>query len=382
MNTFDRSIFNRQAYDKATLPTLQAEPLPGWCYASPEFYAREVERVFNRSWICLGRADALPNVGDYRTVNLNGTRLIVIRDQTATIRVLNNVCRHRGMVLLEGTGNIPAIRCPFHAWAYALDGSLRGAPTMDQSVNFDRRDYGLISFEVKLWQGFIFARLEPGGPEFDAMTGNLDELLAPYDMAGQKLAKARSFTVECNWKLFIEVFMEDYHVQVVHKNSIAGTYAAHPPQLATGVNGGYATIWDKHDGTSALLTAEQNLALPAIENLPESVLGTRYVWIYPSFAFAATIDCMWGFEIYPEGPSRTHVVMDMCFPEETIARPDFAEKFARYEKRWKVSMDEDIVVLERQQQGMNTGRYVPGRLSHLEPSLNLFANWLVDRVAD
>ncbi len=382
MNTLDGSMFDRHAYAKATLPPLHAEPLPGWCYASPAFHAREIERVFNRSWICLGRADALPSRGDYRTVELCGARLIVIRDQAGTIRVLNNVCRHRGMVLLEGCGNVPMIRCPFHAWAYALYGSLRGAPTMDQSENFDRRDYGLISFDVKLWQGFVFARLEPGGPEFDAMTGNLDALLAPYDLANQKLAKARSFTVECNWKLFIEVFMEDYHVAVVHKNSIAATYASHPPLLATGVNGGYATIWDEHEGTSALLTEEQNLSLPAIASLPESMLGTRYVWLYPSFAFAATIDCMWGFEIYPEGPGRTHVVMNMCFPEETVARPDFAEKFARYEKRWKVSMDEDIVVLERQQQGMNTGRYVPGRLSHLEPSLNLFANWLVERVVD
>lgn len=382
MNSFDRSMFNRQAYAKATLPPLQAEPLPGWCYADADFHRREIDRVFNRSWVCLGRENALPNMGDYRAVELNGSRLIVIRDQTGTIRVLNNVCRHRGMVLLEGTGNVPAIRCPFHAWAYGLDGSLRGAPTMDQSANFDRRDYGLISYEVTIWQGFIFARLEPGGPDFDSMVGNLDALLAPYDLPGQKLAKAKSFTVECNWKLFIEVFMEDYHVAVVHKNSIAGTYASHPPELATGVNGAYATIWDKHKGTSALLTAEQHLSFPAIETLPENMLGTRYVWIYPSFAFATTIDCMWGFEIYPEGPSRTHVVMNMCFPEATLARPDFAEKFERYEKRWAVSMDEDILVLERQQKGMNTGRYVPGRLSHLEPSLNLFANWLVDRVAD
>jgi choline monooxygenase len=382
MNTFDRSMFDRQSYAKATLPPLQAEPLPGWCYADPDFHRREIDRVFNRSWVCLGRENALPNMGDYRTVELNGSRLIVIRDQTGAIRVLNNVCRHRGMVLLEGAGNVPAIRCPFHAWAYGLDGSLRGAPTMDQSANFDRRDYGLISFEVKVWQGFIFVRLEPDGPDFDSMVGNLDELLAPYNLPAQKLAKAKSFTVECNWKLFIEVFMEDYHVAVVHRNSIAGTYASHPPELATGVNGAYATIWDKHKGTSALLTAEQHLSLPAIETLPENMLGTRYVWIYPSFAFATTIDCMWGFEIYPEGPSRTHVVMNMCFPEETIARPDFAERFERYERRWAVSMDEDIVVLERQQKGMNTGRYVPGRLSHLEPSLNLFANWLVDRVAD
>ena len=119
----DSSIFNRRHYTKATLPPLQAEPLPGWCYASPAFHQREIDRVLSRSWICLGRENALPNTGDYRTIELYGARLIVIRDQTGTIRVLNNVCRHRGMVLLEGSGNVPAISCPFHAWAYGLDGS-------------------------------------------------------------------------------------------------------------------------------------------------------------------------------------------------------------------------------------------------------------------
>jgi len=378
----DSSIFNRRHYTKATLPPLQAEPLPGWCYASPAFHQREIDRVLSRSWICLGRENALPNTGDYRTIELYGARLIVIRDQTGTIRVLNNVCRHRGMVLLEGSGNVPAISCPFHAWAYGLDGSLRGAPTMEKSENFDRRDFGLLAYDVAIWQGFIFVRLETGGPDFDSAIGELDRLLAPSNLPAMKTAQAKSFTVECNWKLFIEVFMEDYHVNVVHKNTIAGTYASHPPELASGINGAFATIWDKHNGTSALLTAEQHLSLPMIDGLPESALGTRYAWIYPSFAFAVTIDCMWAFEIYPEGPSRTHVVMNMCFPEKTMARPDFAEKFARYEKRWELSMNEDLVVLEGQQRGMNTGRYVPGRLSHLEPCLNVFANWLVNRIVD
>ena len=378
----DNSIFERERYAKTLLPPLQAEPLPGWCYASPDFYRREIERVFHRSWICLGRESDLPNPGDYRAVELCGARLIVIRDSAGTIRVLDNVCRHRGMVLLEGSGNVPAIRCPFHAWAYGLDGSLRGAGGMERSENFDRRDYGLVSHDVTLWQGFIFARLDPGGPEFAATVGELDRYLTPYSLPAMKTARARHFTVACNWKLFIEIFMEDYHVNVVHKASIAGTYASHPPEMATGVNGEFATIWDKHKGTSALLTAEQHLALPMIAGLPDIALGTRYAWVYPAFAFAATIDCMWAFEIYPDGPARTHVVMNMCFPEETIARADFAEKFARYEKRWEISMNEDIVVLEGQQRGMNTGRYRPGRLSHLEPALNSFANWLVTRIVD
>lgn len=382
MGMLEASIFDRRNYAKATLPPLQAEPLPGWCYASPEFYKREIDRIFFRSWICLGREDALPDPGDYRTVELCGARLIVVRDQAGTIRVLNNVCRHRGMVLLEGSGNVPAIRCPFHGWAYALDGSLRGAPSMEQTANFDRRDYGLLAYEVALWQGFVFARLEPGGPGFEAVVGDLDRLVAAYDLPAMQTVRAKPFTVECNWKLFIEVFMEDYHLNVVHKSSIAGTYASHPPEVPTRVNGEFATIWDKHQGTSALLTAEQHLALPMIEGLPDAAQGTRYGWIYPSFAFAATVDCMWGFEVYPDGPARTHVVMNICFPATTVARPDFAEKFARYDKRWDALMAEDRVVLEGQQRGMSSGRYRPGRFSYLEPCLGMFANWLVARIAD
>lgn len=378
----DAAIFDRKSYAKVTRPPLQAEPLPGWCYTDPTFHRREIERVFSRSWVCVGRENALPDSGDYRTVELGGTKVILIRGQDGRLRALNNVCRHRGMVLLKGSGQVNGILCPFHSWGYGLDGSLRGAPNMDRTEGFDKREYGLAEFEIAIWQGFIFVRLEPGGPAFEDTVGELGTLLDCYDLPNMRIGGSREFTVNCNWKLFIEVFMEDYHLNAVHKNSIAGTYASHAPEVADGVNGDFVTIWDTHEGTSALLTDERHKALPPIAGLKPNELGTRYVLLYPSFAFACTIDCMWFFEIYPDGPSKTNVVMTMLVPPSTLARPDFEAKFEAYRTRWKVSMDEDIVVLERQQDGMETGRYRPGRFSHLEPCVSKLASWLVEHTID
>ncbi|MEA2780643.1 MAG: hypothetical protein QOK29_2187 [Rhodospirillaceae bacterium] len=381
MNHLGASIFDPQNYTKVMLPPMQAESLPGWCYTSEAFHRREIERIFSRSWICVGREDNLPRSGDYRTVNLCGTRLVVLRDNEGKIRVLDNVCRHRGTLLLEGNGNVPAIRCPFHNWSYGLDGSLRGAPDMDQTAGFDRKDYGLPAYEATHWNGFIFTRLQKGGPSLEEQLGDMDRLVAPYDLSEMRCAKQKTFTVKCNWKLFLEVFMEDYHLKAVHKSSIAGTYTA--PEVQERVNGDFATIFDPHKGTSALLTGEQQLALPPIES-PTGTLpaGTRYMLFYPSFAFACTVDCMWFFEIHPDGPLRTQVTMSMCFPQTTLALDDFASKFSAYENRWAISMDEDIVVLEKQQQGMESGRFVPGRFSHLEPVVSMFANWTVRRIMD
>jgi phenylpropionate dioxygenase-like ring-hydroxylating dioxygenase large terminal subunit len=279
-------------------------------------------------------------------------------------------------LLLTGSGNTHVILCPFHNWGYGLDGVLRGAPAMEQTEGFRKSDYGLQSYEVSLWNGFIFARLVPGGPSLEEAMGDMDGLVASYKMGDMTCARQKVFTVACNWKLFIEVFMEDYHLKAVHKSSIAGTYTA--PEPMERLNGDFATIFNPHQGTSALLTGEQHLALPPIEGLVgKAAAGTRYLFLYPSFAYACTVDCMWFFEIYPEGPSRTRVAMNMCFPRSTVARKDFAEKFAAYEQRWDVSMKEDLVVLELQQQGLETDQYSPGRLSHLEPVVGMFANWLI-----
>ena len=366
-------IFDPVTYRAVRRPPLQAEPLPAWCYTSSEFLRREADEVFAKSWVCIGRGDLIPDPGDYRAFELCGWQLVMLRDRAGKIRVLSNVCRHRGAVLLEGTGHRSMISCPFHAWGYALDGSLRAAPDMEETQGFDKANYRLTSYEVAESCGFVFVRLMTGGPSLADSLGDLETVLRPWQPERLKTARERHFVAPCNWKLFLEVFMEDYHLKAVHKSSIAGTYTK--PEHQTHFRGDFATIWNPHPGTSALLPSEQNRALPAIEGNDQA--GTRYAWFYPSFAFAATLDCLWYFEVYPDGPARTRVTMGMCFPPESIAKPDFESTLDSYAARWKIAMDEDLVVLDRQQRGLESGQYIPGRLSHLEPVVGLFANWLV-----
>jgi phenylpropionate dioxygenase-like ring-hydroxylating dioxygenase large terminal subunit len=381
MSPEGRSMFDPQLYANALRPPLQADSLPAWCYTSEEFHRREIDQIFCRGWICIGREDALPETGDYRAFEFCGKKLIVIRGQDGRINVLDNICRHRGTLLLAGSGRVKVILCPFHHWGYGLDGVLRGAPTMEQTEGFDKADFGLKAYEVASWNGFIFMRLTPGGASLAETMGDMDRLVAPYNLGDMRLARQRSFTVECNWKLFLDVFMEDYHVKPVHKSSIAGTYTA--PEPLERVNGDFATVFNPHQGTSALLTGEQYLAFPPILGLTgKAAAGTRYLFFYPTFAYACTIDCMWFFEIYPEGPSRTRVTMNMCFPNSTVERADFEEKFKAYQTRWAVSMDEDVAVLERQQLGFQSDQFTPGRYSHLEPVVSLFANWVVRHTVD
>lgn len=367
------AMFDPATYRAVRRPPLQAEPLPAWCYASPEFLRREAEEVFARSWICIGRGDQVPEPGDYKAIEHCGRQLLLVRDRGGQLRVLSNVCRHRGAVLLEGRGRRAVISCPFHAWGYGLDGSLRAAPDMEQSEGFDKAAYGLPSYEVGEACGFVFTRLLPGGPGLAESLGDLPAVLRPWQPERLVTARERSFVAPCNWKLFLEVFMEDYHLKAVHKSSIYGTYTK--PEHQTHFKGDFATIWNPHPGTSALLPSQQDRALPPIQGNDQA--GTRYAWYFPSFAFAATLDCLWYFEVYPDGPTRTRVTIGMCFPPESVAQPGFEATLDLYDARWKVAMDEDLAVLARQQQGMESGQYTPGRLSHLEPCVGLFADWLV-----
>jgi choline monooxygenase len=146
----DAEIFKPQHYEAVRRPLLEAETLPVWCYTSPAFYRREVERIWRKVWNFLGSADQIPNPGDYFTVTFAGTPLIILRDQDGAVRAYVNSCRHRGCELLEGVGNSKLIVCPYHSWSYELDGHLRGAPDMDKTKGFEKSDNSLIPIRTEV----------------------------------------------------------------------------------------------------------------------------------------------------------------------------------------------------------------------------------------
>lgn len=150
---------------RCCLPRHQAWSLPPQFYTDETLAKHEYERIFRRQWLCLGRLDQLPNEGDYTCLDFAGQALILIRDKGGDIRAFANTCRHRGARLLNGSGRVAGIRCPFHSWAYKLDGSLAGAPDMDKASGFCKSDFGLISYHVTTYLGFVFVCLAEDAPD-------------------------------------------------------------------------------------------------------------------------------------------------------------------------------------------------------------------------
>ena len=354
--------------------------LPPQTYRDDQVVEEEIAKIIRRQWIGLGRADLVVNPGDYICLDHAGQSIILLRDKSGEIRGFANSCRHRGARLLNGAGHASGIICPFHSWAYKLSGELAGAPRMDEkqddlSSGFCKSDYGLIRYHVREHGGFVFICFDDNAPDFDdAMTG-FDALHAPWPIKTLQSTRRREFDVACNWKAFIEVFNEYYHLPFVHPDSIDDLYLDPDPGDVT--DGQFASQFGSTEGTGALLQDQQEKPLPVMPGLKgRAVAGVRYTWVFPNMTFAAGVDALWLYEAYPISADRCHVVQTACFPPETVAQPDFEEKVAAYYERLDAALDEDIPALVNQQRGLSNPDARQGPFQPLlEPNVANFAQW-------
>ncbi|MGH7125195.1 MAG: aromatic ring-hydroxylating oxygenase subunit alpha [Stellaceae bacterium] len=372
------NIFDPVHYAKARLPVLEAETLPPWCYTSQRFYDREVERAFKTSWNFIGREDELPKAGDYAAYDLVGEPVLIVRDRAGVLRAFANSCRHRGTRLLDGDGNCRGIVCPYHGWTYGLNGELLGAAGMEETRGFDKKAYGLHPIRLETWEGFVFVNLSADTVGLREYLGDLPQALESYRLADMVCVRRRDYDLACNWKIYLENAMEDYHTPYVHRQSIGAQHTM--PEPSRGAWGGVHMGADK---TIAVLAEDIAHAFPPIPSLAgKAAAGTYFLVLYPSTFFALTQDCMWWLQQFPQGPARTRVVIGSCFPRSTAARSDFAESAAYYYRRWDKSLPEDNAISERQQAGLQSSFASPGRLSVREPMVRDIANWILDRVLD
>jgi len=373
------SMFDPSHYRNVRRPALEAETLPAWSYTSQAFYDREVERIFRKEWNFVGRADEIPKRGDYKVFDLVGESVIVLRDRDDRLHAFANNCRHRGTRLLDGSGNCKSIACPYHAWVYALDGRLIASLGMEESSGFDPASFGLLAIRLEEWAGFLFVNFSPEGESLAAYLGDLPQRFAAYDFADMVCVRRKEYDLACNWKLYVENAMEDYHTPTVHRKSIG----LQKTLLEQGGTGAWDAIFMPAPQTIAVLPEDAASAFPPIAGLSgKPAGGTFFTVIYPSTFFATTQDCMWWLQEFPLGPGRTRVIAGSCFPRATTARPDFAEKVEKYYRRWDKSLPEDNAISERQQAGLRSGLARPGRLSVHEPAVHRIANWVLDRVLD
>ena len=195
--------------------------LPAWSFFNKEMLDEEKDLLFRRHWQLVCHANDLPNVGDFMASDLVGERALVIRGKDNKIRAFHNLCRHRGSrVVGEDKGNCKsAIICPFHGWAYNLDGTLRGAAQPQTLPDLDPVEFGLKSIEMDIWNGFIFVRFQNGPqPAVSKILARFEDELAQYDLENL-LPSGDGFwaeNVEANWKCIRDVDNEGYHVPLAH----------------------------------------------------------------------------------------------------------------------------------------------------------------------
>ena len=369
------TVLEPALYAKARLPLEQAETLPRWCYTSQQFYDEEVGRIFRKTWNFVGREDEVPSAGDFFTTDVVGESIIIIRDRNGQVNAFANTCRHRGTRLLSGSGHCRLISCPYHAWAFAPNGELVAAPGMEDVSGFDKADYGLIRIRLESWGGFMFVTFDPNTVPLSEYLGDAVETFAPYRFENMVCTRRKDYDLACNWKLYVENAMEDYHTATVHRVSIGKQICIREPSTAN-----WDAIHMPSEKTCAILPGETT-PFPHIPTLTgKSAGGTYFTVVYPNWFFATTQDCMWWLYVQPKGPARSVVNHGACFPRETVERDDFKTEVRKYYQRWEKSLPEDNEIAELQQVGLESTLGRPGRLSPLEPVVHAMQQWVLDNV--
>jgi glycine betaine catabolism A len=194
-----------------------SKTLPARYYTDPAQFRQEMETFFFESWICAGRADQIPNAGDYFLREIAGESIIVVRDESGGVAAFYNVCRHRGTRLCSSAEGTFAgkIQCPYHGWSYAFDGRLVGAPHMDSDV-FERLDYPLHKLHSDLWDGHVFIHSGRHPNPLPVQLADLPSRFAPWRMGELRLHQRIVYDVQANWKLIVANYNECLHCPVLH----------------------------------------------------------------------------------------------------------------------------------------------------------------------
>jgi Rieske 2Fe-2S family protein len=350
---------------RKTAATFQpgAKTLPQRYFVSPEIFGEELQKIFATNWVLVGHQSQLAEPGDYFLAEVDGESLIVAKDQRSTIRAFYNVCRHRGARLCEAqSGHMSAIQCPYHAWSYALDGRLIGAPHMNETPGFDKTDYPLQPARLGLWEGFIFLNLGVGSVPLEKWFEPLGGKFSPWNLTTLRSAKRIEYDVRANWKLMFQNYSECYHCLGVHPElSKISPYDSAENDLIDGpFLGGFMRI-----ASGKSLTMSGNACALAVGNFgDEDFRFVFYYSIFPNMLLSLHPDYVMVHQLQPQSPERTLIFCDWLFNPEAFTRSDFDPEDAV--KFWDMVNKQDWHVCELSQQGISSRAYESGPYSARE----------------
>ncbi|MGF6839982.1 choline monooxygenase [Paraburkholderia youngii] len=356
-------------------PFEDAHAMPPAVYTSEAFLALEQRDVFRNEWLCVGRASALAQTGDYLSAQIDDQPVFVLRDASGALRAFSNVCLHRMSVLLEGRGNVRRIVCPYHAWNYTLDGALAGAPLMDKQPGFCKDQYRLPAVRCETWQGWIYVTLNARAPAVESHLSELTKLIAPYGMGDYVETFHEEHEWDTNWKILAENFMESYHLPMLHRATVGPHSKLEEMECPPGLPA-FNYHW---------ITKEASLPIGNAHPANTRLQGhwrrtTALLAIYPTHLITLTPGYFWYLILQPRGVGRVHIRFGGGLAPEFVDDPRAAAYMATLKTLLDEVNAEDRRGVEAVFRGVHAPLAKPGHLSPLERPNYDFARYLAGRV--
>jgi Rieske 2Fe-2S family protein len=360
------------AIERAAAPFGRSRLLPQECYTSPDVFTWEMEHFYERSWVCAGRADELARPGHQKALRVGNDGILLVRDEHNSIRAFFNVCRHRAHELLAPNecAHARQIRCPYHGWTFALDGSLKVAPRSGgDATEFCPGDFPLIPVRIEVWHGWVFVNLSDDAPPFAEWVGDLEALAAPYEPERLRPGRSRSYEAAVNWKLVHENYNECYHCPQIHPELCRVT----PPD--SGFNRHLSGAWvggimSLAPGASTMSLNGQSLAPPLRGISGEYLTQVEYIGLLPNLFLSFHPDYVMTHRLEPLAHDRTRIECQWLWAPEGFETPGFTPDYAF--SFWDVVNRQDWVAIESVQRGISSRGYRPGALAPKEDGVYRF----------
>ncbi len=326
-----------------------ASTLPSWCYTDARLLEVEKEKVFSRTWQLVGREEQVASPGQFFTTTVADEPILVARGSDGRLRALSNVCRHRAGPVASGEGTCKAFRCGYHGWSYALDGRLIGTPEFEGVEDFRKEDQSLPQFRLDTWLGLVFVNLDSSARSLAETLEDLPATLAPRDPVSKRLAARREWVLQCNWKVYVDNYLEGYHIPIVHPGLMQELdYARYRTETKGVYSLQHAPIKETASGR-----------LRRDKEAPED--EAQYFWIFPNLMLNVYWDNFSTNFVLPISHERTLTVFEWFFrdPEspgvrETVRQTvEFSDEIQR----------EDVAICEAVQKGLKSRTYKRGRYS-------------------
>ncbi len=316
-------------------PATLAYALPAHCYLGERAATRDRAAVFAQSWQLVAHAAQVSDPGDHALSDIAGVPLLIVRGDDDQLRALHNVCRHRAgpLALCDGR-SARALVCKYHGWTYELDGRLRGAPGMSGVSNFEVGDIRLPQARAVEWQGLVFAALGEV-PEFAEFIAGIGARFADFTFD-----RRVSYEAACNWKVYIDNYLEGYHVARVHP--------------------GLTTVLETSNYTTRLSRWSSLQSSPITADAGSRAL---YHWLWPNTMLNLLPGRLQTNRVVPLAADRCRIDFDYYYRSDTSASIRAADLEFSDEVQ-----HEDIAICEAVQRGLASGSYTAGRLNPAQES--------------